>query len=55
MATWAEENDPDWVLSVGDNFYPSGIDSVTDRQIDRKWRDMYSAPSLADLNWYVYM
>lgn len=55
MAAWAETNEPDWILSVGDNFYPKGIRSTTDPQIDFKWRNMYSNDSLADLNWQIIL
>jgi len=53
MAEWAAVNNPDWILSVGDQFYPKGLRSTTDRQIDIRWRQMYSHDSLAHLNWYI--
>ena len=38
--------DLDFVLSVGDNFYESGLTSVLDPQFDTSFRDVYTAPNL---------
>jgi len=53
MALWAEDNDPAWILTVGDNFYPKGLRSPTDPQVDSKWRNMYTNESLVDLVWHI--
>ena len=31
MGNWSEINQPDFIISVGDNFYPNGVRSVDDR------------------------
>ena len=31
MAEWAEVNNPQFIISTGDNFYPNGVRSVDDR------------------------
>ena len=52
MAQWAELNEPEFILGLGDNIYPWGIFSTDDGQIDRKWRHVYhNYSSLADLQW----
>ena len=38
--------DLDFVVSVGDNFYESGLTSVLDSQFDASFRDVYTAPGL---------
>ncbi|ELT88709.1 hypothetical protein CAPTEDRAFT_202056 [Capitella teleta] len=53
MARWSGENDPEFILGLGDNIYQWGIFSVDDPQLDRKWRDVYQKnhTELADLQW----
>ena len=53
MAIWAEENNPDWIFTTGDNFYPKGINSPFDPALNRKWRNVYNHTSLVDLKWYI--
>ena len=35
MAVWAQDNNPEYILTTGDNIYPDGISSVDDPQMDR--------------------
>ena len=39
----------DAIISVGDNFYPDGIESSTDSQIKESWSDIYNT----NKPWYV--
>ena len=41
----------DFILSVGDNFYSRGVDSVYDEQFDESWRKIYTHRSIANLPW----
>ena len=41
----------DFVISTGDNFYHDGVESPIDEKFDTRWKDMYSHPSIAELNW----
>ena len=41
----------DFVISTGDNFYHDGVESPVDENFDIRWKDMYSHPSIAQLNW----
>jgi len=43
----------DFVISTGDNFYHDGVESPIDEKFDTRWKDMYSHPSIAELNWYL--
>merc|ERR1719365_177653 len=43
----------DFVISTGDNFYHDGVESPVDENFDIRWKDMYSHPSIAQLNWYL--
>ena len=38
MGNWSAERNPEFILSLGDNFYPVGVASVNDTQWDTKWR-----------------
>ena len=46
-------NKCDFIISTGDNFYNEGVYDVYDDQFDKKWRDVYTHPSIAHLPWYV--
>lgn len=52
MGTAAAECGSRFTISTGDNFYPSGVTSVTDPQWKTSFEDIYSAPSL-QTPWYV--
>jgi tartrate-resistant acid phosphatase type 5 len=46
MAKWASSANATFVVSVGDNFYWTGVANASDPQFDDTWRLVYSAPSL---------
>lgn len=46
MALWAASNDAKAVVSVGDNFYPSGVQSVSDKMFNTHYESIYTSPSL---------
>jgi len=46
MGKIAAQDSISCALVLGDNFYPSGVKSVTDEQWEEKFERMYSAPSL---------
>lgn len=46
MAAWAEAHPPRFVVSVGDNFYEDGVDSVIDPKWKASFEDVYAAKSL---------
>ncbi|KAG2438465.1 hypothetical protein HXX76_005018 [Chlamydomonas incerta] len=54
MADVAACMPPAFVISTGDNFYPSGIRSVDDVQFDQSFRNVYTSPEL-QVPWYVVM
>ena len=45
METAAAELASRFVLSVGDNFYPDGVESVTDSHWKESFNDVYSGPT----------
>lgn len=51
MASRADKLHPDFVLGVGDNFYPNGLASTQDPAFGQSFSDPYSAPSL-QVPWY---
>jgi metallophosphoesterase superfamily enzyme len=53
MAEWAEDNDPEFIVALGDNFYPNGVHGVNDPQWDLKWYNIYYNDSIKDLPWYI--
>lgn len=44
MAGVAESSKPDFILSVGDNFYEQGLESEFDGQVQRSWKAVYVHP-----------
>jgi acid phosphatase len=46
-AVWAHRNRADFLLSLGDNFYSSGVEGVDDPLWQRNWEQIYAAPELA--------
>ena len=44
--------DIDFTISVGDNFYPNGIESTQDPQLQNSFEDIYTNTKLYE-NWYV--
>jgi acid phosphatase len=54
MASIADRNATQFVISTGDNFYPNGVGSVNDPQFRASFEDIYAAPSL-QTPWYVVL
>ena len=54
MVLEAAQSPPNIIISVGDNFYPSGVASVTDSQWKAAFEDMYAAPQL-NKPWYIVL
>ena len=50
MARKAEKFKPEFIISVGDNFYESGLISAEDQQFDTSFTNVYSAKSLQVCN-----
>ncbi len=54
MAAVADQSASHFVISTGDNFYPSGVGSVGDPQFRASFEDIYAAASL-QTPWYVVL
>lgn len=54
MASVASGSDARFVVSTGDNFYPSGVGSIRDPQFRTSFEEMYSAQSL-QMPWYAVL
>lgn len=52
LARTAIAIDPEFIISVGDNFYPTGVESVDDPQWKYSFEDIYTPLSL-HTDWYV--
>lgn len=52
MGKYAGENKTDFILVLGDNFYPTGVKSVNDPHWKESFEDVYTASSL-QIPWYV--
>jgi len=46
---------PDFVLALGDNFYPSGVPSVQSKRFDTQWRDIFLHYENLKVKWYVIL
>lgn len=55
MDQWCADQDDgcDFVMALGDNFYPDGAESVDDDRFNYNWRDKYTGENIADLDWYI--
>ncbi|CAK0830215.1 unnamed protein product [Prorocentrum cordatum] len=47
-----ELGDVKFIINVGDSFYPHGVESRSDPQWDKHWRNRY-APELRSVPWYT--
>ncbi|KAI3894661.1 hypothetical protein MKW92_002849 [Papaver armeniacum] len=54
MGKIGEKLDPDFVISVGDNFYDNGLKSVDDPAFKESFMNIYTAPSLQK-QWYLVL
>lgn len=54
MGVVAEKKEVDFVISTGDNFYPSGLTGLDDSAFDQSFTDVYTAPSLQK-QWYTVL
>lgn len=54
MGVAAKRLDAQFVLALGDNFYPSGVQSTADPQWRTSFEDIYTAHSL-NIDWYVVL
>jgi hypothetical protein len=54
MAVAARALDVQFILALGDNFYPSGVRSTADPQWRASFEDVYSAHAL-NVDWYVVL
>ena len=55
MEKYCKEENPDFVLMLGDNFYQAGVSSITDPQWKTKWQDMYKTDCLGTKQFYVVL
>jgi len=55
MALRAERDGWDFAVFLGDNFYPAGVESVDDEQWQTKHEEIYDAPVLQRIPFYVVL
>lgn len=53
MATLAKGLKPDFVLSLGDNFYTRGVESLEDPQFNLSFEEIYNIGALKEVEWKV--
>ena len=53
MAKYADDNKVDFAVLAGDNFYPDGVQSVSDSHFQESFERVYSQPSLQKFKWWV--
>lgn len=55
MARKSKSAMPDWIVSVGDNFYEAGLTSVEDEAFDTSFKEIYHHDELKDVPWYAVL
>jgi tartrate-resistant acid phosphatase type 5 len=56
MQNYAQENgSPDFILGLGDNFYPYGVDSVHDSQFQTSWTDIFLIHDKLRVPWHIIL
>lgn len=53
MAARAAAMQPQFVLALGDNFYPSGVSSISDRKFNSYWQDVFLCHKSLKVPWQV--
>jgi len=53
MGNFCLWNRCDFIVSTGDNMYTTGVDGPFDEKFAEKWKNVYTHPSIAHLNWYM--
>ena len=51
MGNFCLWNRCDFIVSTGDNMYTTGVDGPFDKKFAEKWKNVYTHPSIAHLNW----
>lgn len=54
MNTYSRIEQPQFIISTGDNFYPNGAESPDDKKFTTHWKNIYSGDAL-QLPWYVVL
>ena len=53
MGKVAQERKADFVVTLGDNFYFTGVEDVDSKRFNKTYEYVYNAESLAKIPWYV--
>ena len=56
MDQWCARDDKkcDFIMALGDNFYPDGAEAVDDERFNYNWRDKYIGDNIKDLVCDIY-
>mmetsp|Transcript_14471 Transcript_14471/g.15147 ORF Transcript_14471/g.15147 Transcript_14471/m.15147 type:complete len:296 (-) Transcript_14471:98-985(-) len=46
---------PNFILGLGDNFYPSGVDSIDDRQFQTSWENIFLKHNKLRVPWHIIL
>ena len=49
MDQWCSQSKCDFIMALGDNFYPDGAEAVDDDRFNYNWRDVYTGDAIKDL------
>lgn len=54
MNLYSEINgEPNFILGLGDNFYPCGVDSINDNQFQNSWENIFLKHRKLRVPWYI--
>lgn len=53
LSSFAEKNMYKFIISTGDNFYPTGVKSASDGQFQKAFEQPFKAPALRNVRWFI--
>lgn len=55
LSRWCQKHTCSFIVSMGDNFYPSGVEKLNDPRFNSTWKEVYNLSGINDLNWYLVL
>jgi tartrate-resistant acid phosphatase type 5 len=53
MNAWAANQNPDFIITTGDNFYETGVSTVNDPQWIKSYQNVYNGDNIKEKTWFA--